>query len=179
MGRRRGRDASAAADPARADRQEPGARRNDCRAARARYLLLETIREFALEQARAEGEEDAVAPAALCRLPAALPHRRIAVCAGRRRQPGWRAWNPNRTTCAPPCSGRLTKSAMRTWRGCCLPPGGSGSTSATGMSWAGGSRELLPHREALDADLRLALLINFCAVARAVGRVPADRSLHR
>ena len=41
-----------------------------------RYLLLETIREFALEQARAAGEEDLTAPTPLHRLPAALPHGR-------------------------------------------------------------------------------------------------------
>ncbi len=65
---------------------------------------------------------------------------------------------------------------MRTWRGCCLPSAGSGTTSATGRSRAGGSRSCCPTREALAADVRLAILISLYPVARASEEFsPMDR----
>ena len=54
----------------------------------------------------------AAAPASLRHLSASLPHRRSPL-AGTRGCPGLRAWNPNRTTSVPPCSGRSPKHSIQ------------------------------------------------------------------
>ena len=85
-----------------------------------RFSMLETVREFALEQLAASGEEAAIRErhAAWC---LALAETAGARPRGSRRPrlPGWRAWTPSWTTCVPPLPGSMRPASTSTCCGCC------------------------------------------------------------
>jgi len=131
-----------------------------------RYLLLETIREFALEQARAEGEEDLLRRR---HFDATLQLFRTAD--SRLRGPEAAAWlarlEPEQDNLRAALQWALDEGryADIAW----LLLAANGYRLQIGH-WHESGRwiaQLLPQRGALDADLRLALLIAFWAVARA------------
>jgi len=131
-----------------------------------RFLLLETIREFALEQARAEGEEDL-----LRRRHYTAIMQLFRTADSRLRGPNAAAWiarlEPEQDNLRAALQWTLAEGryADMAW----LLLASSGYQHQIGH-WHESARwiaQLLPFREALDADVRLALLIHFWAVARA------------
>ena len=140
-----------------------------------RYLLLETIREFALEQARAEGEEDLLRQ----RHYAAYLQLFRTADAGLR-GPEAAAWlarlEPEQDNLRAALQWALDgrRYADAAW----LLLAVAWFWFHTGR-WQESARwiaQLLPHREALDADLRLAILINLYRVSRASEEFqPVDR----
>ena len=140
-----------------------------------RYLLLETIREFALEQARAEGEEDL-----LRRRHYAAYLQLFRTGDAKLRGPEATAWlarlEPEQENLRAALQWALDEGcyADATW----LLLAVAGFWFHTGR-WQESARwtaQLRPHRDTLDANLRLALLINLYRVSRAWEEFqPVDR----
>ncbi len=134
----------------------------------ARYLLLETIREYALERGRAEGEEDP-----LRQRHYAFYLQLFRTADRHLRGPDSAAWltrlepDQNNVRAALQWTLDAGRYADMAWL-----------LFAVNWFWfhtgrwyerVGWTAQLLPHREALAADVRLAHLIYFWAVARASG----------
>ena len=104
----------------------------------ARYLLLETIGEFALEQARAEGEEDR-----LRRRHYAATLQLFRTADSHLRGPESAAWlarlEPEQEICGRPAVGARRRAPCGHGVAAAGRQRGTGSTSVTGMSRAGGS----------------------------------------
>ncbi len=101
-----------------------------------RFGMLETVREYALEQLAARGEAETSAGGTprtswLWHRP---PHPR---CSGLRRAPGSSGWNASTTTCARRCAGPWSTSRRQPWSS----PAGCGRSGAcartTPKRWTG------------------------------------------
>jgi predicted ATPase/transcriptional regulator with XRE-family HTH domain len=140
-----------------------------------RYLLLETIREFALEQARAEGEEDL-----LRRRHYAAYLQLLRTADARLRGPEAAAWlarlEPEQDNLRAALQWTLDEGrhADAAWLLLAI----NWYWDHTGHWQERGKwiAQLLPHREALDPEVRLAVFISLYAVARASEEFqPMDR----
>ena len=140
-----------------------------------RFLLLETIREFALEQARAEGEEE------LLRQRHFAAYLQLFRTADRRlRGPEAAAWlarlEPEQDNLRAALQWTLDERRYADMAWLVLAVAWFWFHTGRWQESARWTARLWSHREALDADVRLAILINLYRVSRASEEFqPVDR----
>ena len=116
-----------------------------------RFVMLETVREFALEQLVASGEEGAIRERHAILVPGTGGGGRARSRGGPSPGvPGSPAWTPNWTTCVPPSPGSMRQASRPTCCGCCRrslgtgPPGPTTPRSAAGWSRRSAPLLMLP-----------------------------------
>ena len=131
-----------------------------------RYLLLETIREFALEQARAEGEEEL-----LRQRHCATYLQLFRTGDGGLRGPEAAAWlarlEPEQDNLRAALQWTLAEGRYADMAWLLLAVNWFWDHVGHGQERGRWIAQLLPHREALAADVRLAIFISLYAAARA------------
>ncbi len=140
-----------------------------------RYLLLETIREFALEQARAEGEEEL-----LLRRHYTAFLQLFRTADSRLRGPASTAWlarlEPEQDNLRAALQWALDEGRYVDMAWLILAAAWFWFHTGRWLESARWTAQLRPHREALDVDVRLAILMNLYRVSHASPEFqPVDR----
>ena len=159
------------------DRQKPGAHAKRLPTGDQRFLLLETIREFALEQLRAHGEEALLRQRHFAAYLQLFPHRRSPTCVGQRIRTWLARLKPEQDNLRAALQWTLDRSAV-----CRCGVADAGRQllleylAAMAMKRPVAGATVAPPPGACP-DLRLAILLTFYRCRVRAGRIPADGPL--